>query len=260
VAKRWRTGPPDFVGVGAQRCGTTWWFRMLIRHKRVRPPRRLDDAEFRKKELHFFDRFDARPMTDTDVAGYHHLFPRPRESVAGEWTPGYMESFATPRLLHRAAPEARLLVLLRDPIERFRSGVMHRMSRGGPDRSFQTAAVDAIGRSRYARQLERLLEFYPAERILVLQYERCRADPHGEWLRTLRFLGIDDDQEPPEFEQARGTTMAPRKIEPWPDLLEALHTTLDPDVERLCTLVPDLDLGLWKNFSHLAAAAPPAAR
>lgn len=249
----WRTGPPDFVGVGAQRSGTTWWFRMLIRHPLVRPPRR------RKKELHFFDRFDGRPMGDADVEAYHDLFPRKRGQVVGEWTPGYMGDFATPRLLRRAAPDARLLVLLRDPIERFRSGVMHRMSRGGPDRSFQTSAVDAIERGRYATQLEQLHEHYDPEAVLVLQYERCRADPRGEWLRTLRFLGIDDEHEPPDFEQAKGTTMASRKIEPWPDLLDALRTTLDPEVERLRTMVPDLDLGLWKNFSHLAATAPPAA-
>jgi hypothetical protein len=227
---------------------------MLIRHPQVRPPRE------RRKELHFFDRFDGHRMHDSDVAAYHDLFPRKRGDVAGEWTPAYMGDFATPRLLKRAAPDARLLVLLRDPIERFRSGVQHRMSRGGPERTWQSSAVDAIERGRYATQLERVLEFYDSERVLVLQYERCRADPHGEYARTLRFLGVPDDREPPEFEQARGTTMAARKIDPWPELVEALRAALDPEVERLRALVPDLDLGLWKNFAHLAPAAGPSPR
>jgi hypothetical protein len=241
---RRRTGPPDFIGVGAQRAGTTWWFRVMIRNPRIRPPRR------RKKELHFFDRFDAWEMRDEDVAAYHDLFPRRRGDVVGEWTPAYMGDVATPRLLHRAAPDARLLVLLRDPIERFRSGVMHRLSRA-PERSFELSANDAIERGRYATQIERLREYYDDDRILVLQYERCRSDPLGQYARTLRFLGLPDDHEPIGIDEAKGTTMESRKMELWPDLQAALRSALEPEVERLRTLVPDLDLGLWKNFSHL---------
>jgi hypothetical protein len=221
----------------------------MIRNPRIRPPRR------RKKELHFFDRFDAYEMRDEDIAAYHDLFPRRRGDVVGEWTPAYMGDVATPRLLHRAAPDARLLVLLRDPIERFRSGVMHRLTRA-PERSFELSANDAIERGRYATQLERLREYFPDERILVLQYEKCRSDPRGQYARTLRFLGLADDHEPVGIDEAKGTTMESRKSELWPDMRDALRTALEPEVERLGEIVPDLDLALWKNFSHLAAHAP----
>ena len=58
---RTTTGPPDFIGVGAQRSGTTWWFGTMLGHPQIAPPRE------RKKELHFFNRFRAREMTGVEL-------------------------------------------------------------------------------------------------------------------------------------------------------------------------------------------------
>ncbi len=235
------TGPPDFVGVGAQRAGTTWWFRTLLGHPQISAPRG------RTKELHFFDRFCAVEMRDEDVARYHDLFPRGPGQVAGEWTPRYMSDPWTPRLLRRAAPDAKLLVMLRDPIERYRSGVAHRITTE-PDRPLELIAADAVERGRYAAQLERLFEWFERDRVLVLQYERCRADALGEYRRTLRFLGVDESDEPEEITRARGSTMEARKDPLWPDLEAALRQVLEPEVERLTTLVPEIDVDLWRHF------------
>ena len=62
------TGPPDFIGVGTQRSGTTWWFQTLLGHPQIRPPRG------RRKELHFFDRFCAQELQAADIAAYHELY------------------------------------------------------------------------------------------------------------------------------------------------------------------------------------------
>ncbi|MDQ3741132.1 MAG: sulfotransferase [Actinomycetota bacterium] len=243
------TGPPDFVGVGAQRSGTTWWFDSLLAHPAVRP------ARSGRKELHFFDAFGARPMPDGAIREYHELFPRAAGQIAGEWTPRYMVDVWTPRLLKRAAPEARILVMLRDPVERFRSGVLHRLRRA-PEGRRQMIAVDAIERGRYAWQVRTILDLFGPERVLVLQYEACRRDPSAEYRRTLRFLGVDDAPEHvPDFSRPRGSTTEPDKSELWPELVRALEATLTPDVEALLGVVPDLDVRLWPNFTQLAAPA-----
>ena len=242
---------PDFIGVGAQRSGTTWWFRNLLTHPQIRAPRG------RTKELHFFDRFGAWELRDDDIARYHELFARKPGQVAGEWTPRYMSDVWTPRLLRRAAPEAKLLVLLRDPIERYRSGLVHRLTRA-PERRREMLAADAIERGRYASQLLRLRACFDPERILVLQYERCRAQPVEEFRRTLRFLGVDDDHVPDDLERPRGTTTEARKDPIWDELRAALRTTLTPDVERLAELVDDFDVALWPNFAQLARTDAPA--
>jgi hypothetical protein len=253
AAKRTVTGAPDFVGVGAQRCGTTWWFRTLLRHPAITAP------EGRLKELHFFDRFCAREMTVADVSAYHELFLRRRSQLAGEWTPRYMFDPWTPTLLRRAAPEARLLVMLRDPIERFRSGFVHRRQRV-PRGPAALNAADAVDRGRFATQLERLHRCFDPEQVLVLQYEWCRADGPGEFRRTLRFLGLGDEREPRGLERSRGTSAEPGKTPLWPDMEETLRRALTPEVERLAAMVPGLRLELWPNFAHLAPGGAAGAR
>ncbi|HEU4976323.1 MAG TPA: sulfotransferase [Baekduia sp.] len=248
------TGPPDFIGVGAQRSGTTWWFRTLSGHPEIRPAHGRRRAK--QKELHFFDRFGARELTDADIAEYHALFPRKPGQIAGECTPRYMRDVWVAPLLRRAAPDAKLIVMLRDPVERYRSGVQHQLTRT-PQRLPERLASDAVERGRYALQLERLQAFFPPERILVLQYEQCRQDAPGQFRRTLRFLGVDEGYDPADLHQARGTTTEAKKDVLWQDLYRALQGALEPQVQQLAALVPDLDLALWPNFAHLATGGAP---
>jgi hypothetical protein len=240
------TGPPDFVGVGTQRSGTTWWFETLLGHPQIRAPKG------RRKEQHFFDRFCMQELTEADIADYHARFPRKPGQIAGEWTPRYMHDFWTPRLIARAAPRAKLLIMFRDPIERFRSGVPHRLSRN-PDGRLESVTADAIERGRYATQLRRVLADHDAARILILQYEKCVADPAGQYRRTLSFLGVDPEHVHDGFGTARGTTQAARKRPLWPDLMDALGAALEPEVAQLAELTPEVDVSLWPNFAHLAA-------
>jgi hypothetical protein len=240
-----RTGPPDFVGVGTQRSGTTWWFESLLDHPQIRGPRSG------LKEQHFFDRFCATAMRERDVASYHARFPRGPGQIAGEWTPRYMHDFWTPPLIARAAPDAKLLILLRDPIERFRSGVPHRLSRSA-DRHLVEVIGDAIERGRYASQLRRVLAWHDREQVLILQYERCRASPAAEYRRTLAFLGVDPGHPSAVLAERRGTTQEAVKAPLWGDMLEALRAALEPEVFELAELAPEIDVGLWPNFAHVA--------
>lgn len=241
----WRTGPPDFVGVGAQRAGTTWWYRGAIRPH----PRFVREAK-PGKEVHFFDRFWTEGIPDDFVERYHRLFPRPPEAITGEWTPRYMHDFWALRLLREAAPDARILVMLRDPVERYRSGVARELrlaeERGLPP---NIAVVgDAIYRSLYSPQLERLFDLYPRERVLVLQYERCVGDPVAEMRRTQEFLGLEPMEEPhPRLVRERAAAAERREL---PEALRAeLVERLREDVARVATICPRIDVALWPNFT-----------
>jgi hypothetical protein len=251
VAAERISGPPDFIGIGTQRSGTTWWFRTLLAHPQIKPPL------LGGKEQHFFDRFCGRELSPADVTEYHDRFLRKPGQIAGEWTPRYMHDFWTPRMIARVAPEAKLLIMFRDPIERFRSGVPHRISRT-PDARIEAATADAIERGRYATQLRRVLACHDESKLLILQYEKCVADPAAQYRRTLAFLGVDPDYEYDGFEQQRGTTQAAAKKPLWGDLMDGLLAVLEPEVQELAALTPEIDVSLWKNFAHLAPENVPA--
>ncbi len=267
-------GPPDFVGVGALGSGIAWWHGLLLAHPEIRPPRG------RGRSLHFFERFCAEEMTGADVAAYHEHFPAQEGAISGEWTGRYMFDAWTPPLLRRAAPDAKLLVMLSDPIERYRAIFTDRLAKRAEGERLYTA--DVVDRRSFGAQLARLRRFYDADRILVLQYERCRRDPVEQYQRTLAFLGVRDTGFVPRrlgrkaagkpestavaallrlglpvgrrrrvAERLAGRPVDARRTAPlWPDLEAALHTALDPDVEALRALVPELDLTLWPNFAR----------
>jgi hypothetical protein len=268
-------GPPDFVGVGALGSGTGWWHAMLLAHPEIRAPRA------HRRALHFFDKFAARELTGADIAAYHERFPHRPGTITGEWTGRYMFDAWTPPLLRRVAPQAKLLVMVSDPIERYRAIFTERLGRRkAGELLFMTDVVD---RRSFGSQLARLRRFYDADRILVLQFERCRRDPLGEYRRTLEFLGVRDRDFAPRRlrrkaagkpeslmvsaflrlglpegtrrrvgEKLTGRPAPRRTAQLWPELEESLHVALDPEVEALAAMAPDLDLSLWPNFRHLA--------
>lgn len=254
----WEIGPPDFVGVGAQRSGTSWWYGLTCEHPAIQPGQ--------GKEKHFFDRFHERSLLADDVRAYHELFPRPPGALTGEWTPRYMHDFWTPGLLSQAAPQAKVLVLLRDPWNRFCSGIAHesgvlrkplRQDRSGYLKA--TIVGDAFSRSLYTRQLRGVLEHFGREQVLVLQYERCCRAPEEELRRTYEFLGLEQsgylpasiaDPAPPSTRVQLGTG----------ELFPSAWASIAHDALQLQDVAPEIDLGLWPSLKNPSGTRLGSAR
>jgi hypothetical protein len=241
----WRTGPPDFVGVGFQRCGTTRWYNLIAAHPEVTRPVAM-------KELHFFDRFHSGGFGEGDIAAYREYFPRREGQVVGEWTPLYASAPWIPPLLARAAPQARLLMIVRDPVERLISGLALDAAvagrRGMP--LSRHAPLEAFARGLYHAELSLLQRHFDRSRLLMLQYERCAAEPEAELRRTFAFLGLREDA------PITGLEAHPRRRDEKPRFDPATRAAYfeayREDVERLAEDFPELDLSLWPNFAHLA--------
>lgn len=185
---------PDFLVLGAQKCGTTSFYEFLCGHPQVVPA-----AE---KELHFFDR-----DWHTGLDAYRECFRDEPDTITGEATPYYLFHPEVPGRVAKIAPEACFLVLLRDPIDRAYSH--HQMQRrfGREQLNFE-AAVEAepqrlaaspanhprysyLARGRYAEQLERWFDRFGRERFLILETAALRERADECAARVAGFLGID---------------------------------------------------------------------
>jgi hypothetical protein len=266
----WRPGAPDFVGVGVHRSGTSWWYELLVNHPAVervagtRRHLRLNEAiepgravpavmmQPLRKELHFFDPFVERPLLPADAEVYQRFFPRPAGSIAGEWTPGYMSDFWVPPLLARVAPNAKLLVMLRDPIERLRSALA--LAARAVERRGSRLALDIWNtereRGRYSAHISRVLRHFDREQLLVLQYERCTREPRQQLRRTYEFLDLNrPDHVPAALETQRRRRPKPAFPE---EARRQLVWELEDDVHELAKRFPEIDVELWPNFSGAA--------
>lgn len=235
-------GPPGFVGIGVQKAGTSWWYRLVVDHPQVSHRPSIH------KERHFFARFGTDEFGPSDIADYQAWFPRAAGTTTGEWTPDYFSYPWVPPLLARAAPEAKLLLLLRDPVQRFRSGLAAQVRSGA--NHVGTAQAGALNRSLYAPALRRWQDHFPDQQLLVMQYEACVADPVGHLTATYEFLGLDPDHRPHDLRREVNKTVQ-GSIELPPDALERLEEILAPDIAELATLVPKLDLSLWPSAARL---------
>jgi hypothetical protein len=240
-------GPPEFVGIGVQKAGTTWWFRLIVNHPGVShllstPRDRVFFGPI-QKERHFFARFGKEAFGVRDVAEYHRWFPRRIGTVTGEWTPDYLYYPWVPPLVARAAPGAKILLILRDPLQRFRSGYAGAV-RYGTDH-IGASVAEAVGHSLYADNVRRWLDCFPAEQLLILQYEQCVAEPAEQLRRTYAFLGLDDHHRPADLARPVNKTVEDKA--PLDDeVVGRLREIFAPDVAELAKLLPSLDLSLWR--------------
>jgi hypothetical protein len=208
---------PTFLIIGAMKCGTTSLHYYLRLHPEIQIPT--------LKELNFFsgppDRFPyptgARRIAD--LAEYETMFD-PNFRVRGEASPNYTvfpRRTGVPERIKELVPEIKLIYLVRDPIERTIAQYQLQVATANERRSLGDALGDLTDPyslytcpSLYARQLEKYLEFFPSERLLVVE----QADLLNERRATLReifaFLGVDETFEAPQFEEELNTSEAHR--------------------------------------------------
>jgi hypothetical protein len=243
---------PDFLICGAQKAGTTSLHAYLCQHSAVAAPI--------TKEVHFYDHEFHRGL-----GWYRAHFRRAGEGVlTGEATPYYLFHPLAPGRVAESLPDAKLIVVLRDPIDRAFSHHNHERALGfeelpferGLDaeaerlegeeerlradpryRSFHHQHHSYLSRGRYAEQLERWFECCGRERILVLSAEDLFSDPLPIVREAQEFLGL-----PPQAPADLSARNA-RSYAPIPDSTRArLQEGFAADNARLYRLL-DRDFG-----------------
>ncbi len=256
---------PDFVIIGGQRCGTSSLYKYLGRHPEIAPSLR--------KEIEYFTIGYGR-----GEAWYRAHYPLKmrrllhramgRSLLTFEATPDYLFDPRAPERLRSLLPDAKLVVLLREPVERAFSHYHHMARLGLEELSFPDAIAaeqdrlagqldemkrDPLARVMpfrrysyatrgfYAEQLRRWFEHFPRENFLILESSEFFADPGAVLQEILDFVGAAR-WSPSEFRNysyARKPLEKPNIPEPVGSELAARYADSNRDLEQLL----DFDLG-----------------
>jgi hypothetical protein len=186
---------PNLFVVGAAKAGTTSLWRYLGAHPAI--------FMARTKEPHFFSGFDEElfPVVH-DEASYLRLFANARTPLRGEASPSYLWTAAAAERIKRVSPDAKILIALRDPVERLHALYWHRVRIGlepnGFAEEFRTELDPAsqvqssvyVRRGRCAGDVARFMRLF-GENVHVLLFEEFVRDTRRELARVFRFLGVD---------------------------------------------------------------------
>ena len=196
---------PDFLIIGAQKAGTTALYAYLRQHPQITGPS--------WKEVSFFDRHYAH-----GEAWYRGNFPNTLRArgLVGEASPSYLFHPLAPGRVAAMVPDAKLVALVRNPVDRAFSHYQHEVALDREPLSFEDAleAEDERlrgeeermradpayfsrawwdytyrARGRYAEQLERWLAVFPREQLLIVPNEDLDAEPAQTHALVLEFLG-----------------------------------------------------------------------
>ncbi len=204
---------PDFFVAGVPKAGTTALHAALAGHPSLYlspvkepkffltdgpPPTQGGPGDVRTYREHIWRRSDYEALFSAAPAG----------TLRGESTPFYLYSEAAQQRIRAVIPEARLIIVLRDPIERAHSNWTHLWSAGldpiddfvracaAEDRRIADGWADFwhyLKLGLYGQQLEHLYSVFPREQVLVFRYKALIADPAGLLNLVCRFLGVEQD-------------------------------------------------------------------
>ncbi len=197
---------PNMLVIGAGKAGTTSLHYYLGRHP--------DIYMSRKKELFFFQRENWNERLEW----YESCFPKPA-AIRGEASPSYSAYPVHPEVparIHDLIPDAKLIYVVRDPVERIVAQYTQHCAEGKETRPLGEALRSALSNgddpanpylcmSRYATQVERYLAHFPIDQIHVIDQVDLRQHRLPALRAAFRFLGVDEEFYSPTFEEMVNT-------------------------------------------------------
>jgi hypothetical protein len=200
---------PNLIVIGAMKCGTTSLHWYLDLHPQV--------VMSRPKEVDFF--LVGRELSSRDIEGYRSRFPADAP-VRGESSPRYTKKGihnGVPERIFRVLPDAKLVYILRDPIERLVSHYVHQWATRVEVRTFEDALDNLednrfVDPSLYHRQLSAFLEFYPLSQIHVATLEQLKTHPKRTMRGIFDFLNVETSFVSPRFQRVEHPSSRKRRV------------------------------------------------
>ena len=237
---------PNLLIIGAQKCGTSGLHYYLGLHPEV--------SMSKPKELNFF--IEERNW-QRGADWYARHFDA-RAKVRGEASPNYTaypQHMGVPERMASLVPDARLIYIVRDPLERIEAHWVHnyakRREKGDLSETLMHPNTSYLVRSQYFMQLQQFLKHFPAEHVLVLD----QHDLRNQRLETLKtvfdFVGVDSGFQHPSFEQERHRTARKKRATRLGIRLQRMsRTRYGRMIPRKAWLALDLALPLSKPIER----------
>ena len=196
---------PNFMIIGAMKAATTSLYTYLIQHP--------DIFMSSIKEPKFFNNLSKDPILEpegkrfnkiTTFDQYYSLFSKVNsESAIGEASPSYLFDEKCPDLIYKSFPRIKLIIILRQPVERAYSNFLHSRRSGKENiSSFELAFQELNDNPKkhfykekgfYTEQLSRYFELFPFENIKILLFEDVIKNPIDASKEVFQFLNVDTD-------------------------------------------------------------------
>ena len=190
----------DFIIAGTQKGGTTALYEYFKLHQNI--------CMADKKELHFFDEDRYFKRKNPNYSKYHKYFsPNKHSLVIGEATPIYMYWNKSIERIHAYNPKIKLIIILRNPIDRAFSHWNMERDKGRESRTFLKAILDEeskinlpnysqnkilsyLDRGYYSQQIKNIYNHFNKNQLLILRSEELREDPDKTLMNVADFLSI----------------------------------------------------------------------
>lgn len=234
----------NFVGIGAQKSGTSWLYEALSKHSSIDFPG--------GKEVHYWDAHLPRGLN-----WYRGLFGDDAR-CNGDITPAYaILPVEIIRRMRADFPTVKLIYLLRNPLERAWSAALMAVRRAemeyaeASDRWFidHFHSRGSLARGDYASCLENWLSVYPRQSLLIARYEEIVSDPVGLVNRVLGHIGVDECFTDAAREELSRPVFEGDKYEIRPALRAALQALYADKIDALSALL-DCDFSAWKTMQR----------
>jgi hypothetical protein len=180
----------DLFHIGPQKSATTWVYRCLSEHEEVFVPR--------TNTIHYYDMKYHKGRE-----WYEAFFEQARRGqVRLDSTMTYIRSPWAPRRIAEEHPDAKIMLCLRNPIDRAFSHYWHEKKKGSINFDFSEVLENYDLYSSWiepglcAEHLERYLEYFDREQLLCLRFETLKADQRAFLRQIYHFAGIDDTVRP----------------------------------------------------------------
>ena len=197
----------DFLVIGAQKCATTWLHSCLSEHPDLTLPLKKREVEYLGGDLYqekgrdwYFSLFDVQS----------------EQKKMGDVSVEYLYDYRAPPVVKSFAPNVKLIVSLRNPVDRAVSAFFWHLRKGnieameleeglhqalialkaGEPQKANPYLINTLERGYYAVQLERYLKCFDSEQLLVLAYDEVAGDAGDVLKKIYGFLEVDQDFKP----------------------------------------------------------------